>query len=59
MKLFLHYYNKYICFFNAKTDANYIVEVHGTIEEVKTHQYTETDSLKFLTINGTFKGQFR
>ena len=41
--------------FNAKTDANYIVEVHGTIEEVKTHQYTETDSLKFLTINGTFK----
>ena len=40
---------------SAKTETNYIVEVHGTIQEVKTHQYTNTDSLKFLTINGTFK----
>ena len=41
--------------FYIKADANYIVEVHGTIKEVKTHKYTETDNLKFLTIDGTFK----
>ncbi len=41
--------------FSAKTSANYIVEVHGTIKEVKTHQYNENDNLKFLTIDGTFK----
>ena len=41
--------------FNASTKTNYIVEVHGNIQEVKTHQYTKTDNLKFLTINGTFK----
>ena len=41
--------------FYINADANYIVEVHGTIKEVKTHKYTETDNLKFLTINGTFK----
>ena len=40
---------------SAKTSANYIVEVHGTIKEVKTHQYNENDNLKFLTIDGTFK----
>ena len=40
---------------SAKTAANYIVEVHGTIKEVKTHQYNEYDNLKFLTIDGTFK----
>ena len=47
-----------LCFlisFYGKTDANYVVEVHGTIKEVNTHQYTEKDNLKFLTINGTFK----
>ena len=47
-----------ICFFisfSVKAEANYIVEVHGTIKEVKTHKYTETDNLKFLTIDGTFK----
>ena len=46
------------CFFISfytKAEANYIVEVHGTIKEVKTHKYTETDNLKFLTIDGTFK----
>ena len=41
--------------FNAATKTNYIVEVHGNIREVKTHQYTKTDHLKFLTIDGTFK----
>ncbi len=41
--------------FNATTKTNYIVEVHGNIQEVKTHQYTKTDHLKFLTIEGTFK----
>ena len=41
--------------FYIKAEANYIVEVHGTIKEVKTHKYTETDNLKFLTIDGTFK----
>ena len=40
---------------NSKAEENYIVEVHGTIKEIKTHQYTDTDSLKFLTIEGTFK----
>ena len=46
------------CFFISfyiKAEANYIVEVHGTIKEVNTHKYTETDNLKFLTIDGTFK----
>ena len=41
--------------YSGKTDTNYIVEVHGAIKEVNTHQYTEKDNLKFLTINGTFK----
>ena len=41
--------------FYIKAEANYIVEVHGTIKEVNTHKYTETDNLKFLTIDGTFK----
>ena len=41
--------------FYIKAEANYIVEVHGNIKEVKTHKYTETDNLKFLTIDGTFK----
>ena len=41
--------------FYIKAEANYIVEVHGNIKEVKTHNYTETDNLKFLTIDGTFK----
>ena len=41
--------------FYVKAKANYIVEVHGNIKEVKTHKYTETDNLKFLTIDGTFK----
>ena len=55
MRLFYFLIINIFITFNAKTDANYIVEVHGTIEEIKTHQYTKTDSLKFLTINGTFK----
>ena len=45
------------CFFISfyiKAEENYIVEVHGTIKEVNTHNYTETDNLKFLTIDGTF-----
>ena len=29
--------------------------MHGNIKEVNTHKYTETDNLKFLTIDGTFK----
>ena len=41
--------------FHSKADTNYIVEVHGNIKEVNTHQYTKTDNLKFLTIDGTFK----
>ena len=46
------------CFYISlctKAESNYIVEVHGTIKEVKTHKYTEADNLKFLTIDGTFK----
>ncbi len=36
-----------LCFFISffiKPEANYIVEVHGTIKEVKTHKYTEKDN---------------
>ena len=46
-----------ICFISSygKSEVNYIVEIHGAIKEVNTHQYTEKDNLKFLTINGTFK----
>ena len=35
--------------------SNYIVEVHGHIKEVNTHQYTDKYFLSFLTIEGTFK----
>ena len=46
------------CFFISfyiRAEANHIVEVHETIKEINTHKYTETDSLKFLTVDGTFK----
>lgn len=41
--------------FNIKVEVNYIVEVYGTIKEVNTHKYTETDNFKFLAIDGIFK----
>ena len=55
MRLFYLIIFFFLISFYIKAEANYIVEVHGNIKEVKTHKFTETDNLKFLTINGTFK----
>ena len=55
MKVFLIGFLFSFISFYGKADANYIVEVHATIKEINTHQYTKKDNLKFLTINGTFK----
>ena len=65
MRIFYLIVSCFFISFYIKGEANYIVEVHGTIKEVKTHKYTEADNLKFLTIDGTFKdnlgnfGQFK